>query len=29
MKIELIVIGKTASRYLQEGIDNYVKRIWH
>lgn len=29
MKIELIVIGKTASRYLQEGIDNYVKRIGH
>lgn len=29
MKIELIVIGKTAARYLQEGIDNYVKRIGH
>lgn len=29
MKIEFIVIGKTVSRYLQEGIDNYVKRIGH
>lgn len=29
MKIELIVIGKTSARYLQEGIDNYVKRIGH
>ncbi len=29
MKIELIVVGKTATRYLQEGIDNYVKRIGH
>ena len=26
MKIELMVIGKTSARYLQEGIDNYVKR---
>lgn len=29
MKIELMVIGKTVSRYLQEGIDNYVKRVSH
>lgn len=29
MKIEFIVIGKTVSRYLQEGIDSYVKRIGH
>ncbi len=29
MKIEFVVIGKTVSRYLQEGIDNYVKRIGH
>lgn len=29
MKIELMVVGKTVSRYLQEGIDNYVKRTSH
>lgn len=29
MKIELMVIGKTVSRYLQEGIVNYVKRTSH
>ena len=29
MKIELMVIGKTVSRYLQEGIDNYVNRTSH
>jgi len=29
MKIELIVIGKTTSRYLQDGIDQYCKRLKH
>lgn len=29
MKIELMVIGRTGARYLQEGIDNYVKRLVH
>ncbi len=29
MKIELMVIGRTAARYLQEGIDGYVKRLSH
>lgn len=27
MKIQLVVIGKTTSGYLSEGIDEYVKRI--
>ncbi|MBL0342580.1 MAG: 23S rRNA (pseudouridine(1915)-N(3))-methyltransferase RlmH [Bacteroidetes bacterium] len=29
MKIRLMVIGKTSSSYLVEGIDEYVKRIGH
>ncbi len=29
MKVELVVIGRTMSRYLQEGVDNYVKRLGH
>lgn len=29
MKLELLVIGKTNAKYLQEGIDNFVKRINH
>lgn len=29
MKIELVVIGKTSSKYLQEGIETYLKRIKH
>ena len=29
MKIELIAIGRTSTRYIQEGIDNYVKRLKH
>lgn len=29
MKIELVVIGKTTSRYLQDGIDLYCKRLKH
>ncbi|MDE6191964.1 MAG: 23S rRNA (pseudouridine(1915)-N(3))-methyltransferase RlmH [Muribaculum sp.] len=29
MKIELMVIGRTGARYLQEGIDGYVKRLSH
>ncbi|MCM1517836.1 MAG: 23S rRNA (pseudouridine(1915)-N(3))-methyltransferase RlmH [Pseudoflavonifractor sp.] len=27
MKITLLAIGKTASSYLREGIDNYTRRI--
>lgn len=29
MKIELLVIGKTSSKYMQEGIDLYCKRLRH
>jgi 23S rRNA (pseudouridine1915-N3)-methyltransferase len=29
MEISLIVIGKTNARYLQEGIDEYIKRRKH
>lgn len=29
MKIELILIGKSDLKYLQEGIDVYVKRLKH
>ena len=29
MEISLIVIGKTNARYLQEGIDEYMKRLKH
>ena len=29
MNIELIVVGKTAGRYLEEGIADYVKRLSH
>ncbi len=29
MKIELVVIGKTTSKYLQEGIEAYFRRIKH
>jgi 23S rRNA (pseudouridine1915-N3)-methyltransferase len=29
MKIELIVVGKTTTPYLMEGIDRYVKRLTH
>jgi len=29
MKISLFVIGKTSKKYLQAGIDDYVKRIGH
>ena len=29
MKITLLVISKTDERYLQEGIDNYLKRLVH
>ena len=29
MEISLIVIGKTNARYLQEGIDEYIKRLKH
>lgn len=29
MKIELIVVGKTATPYLKEGIEHYVKRLTH
>lgn len=29
MKIELMVIGRTSARYLQEGIDNYRNRLAH
>ncbi len=27
MKIEVLAIGKTAERYLQEGMDLYLKRL--
>ena len=27
MKIELIVVGKTATPYLKEGIEHYVKPV--
>ena len=29
MKITLLAIGKTGTKYLQEGIDIYTKRIGH
>lgn len=29
MKIELMVIGRTGARYLQDGIDGYIKRLSH
>ncbi|WP_295732284.1 23S rRNA (pseudouridine(1915)-N(3))-methyltransferase RlmH [uncultured Muribaculum sp.] len=29
MKIELIVVGKTNTPYLREGIERYVKRLVH
>ncbi len=29
MKITLLAIGKTGTKYLQEGIDLYTKRIGH
>lgn len=29
MKVQLICIGKTDDRYLQEGIDKYVLRLKH
>ena len=29
MEISLIVIGKTNARYLQEGIEEYIKRLKH
>ena len=29
MKIELIAIGRTQSKYLTQGIDNYCQRITH
>lgn len=29
MKIELIAIGRTQSKYLLDGISNYTKRIGH
>lgn len=29
MKIELMVVGATQSKYLIEGINNYVKRLDH
>jgi 23S rRNA (pseudouridine1915-N3)-methyltransferase len=29
MKIELRVVGKTTSKYLEEGIHEYVKRLRH
>lgn len=29
MKITLAVVGKTASGYLKQGIDDYVKRLGH
>lgn len=29
MKIELIVVGKTTTPYLKEGIEHYVKRLAH
>ena len=29
MKITLLAIGKTNARFLQEGIDQYTKRLSH
>lgn len=29
MKITLLAIGKTATKYIQEGIEQYVKRLAH
>lgn len=29
MKITLLVISKTDEKYLQEGIDKYVKKLSH
>lgn len=29
MKITLLVVGRTASGYLKQGIDDYVKRLSH
>ena len=29
MKIELIVVGKTTTPYISEGIERYVKRLTH
>lgn len=29
MKIELLVVGRTATPYIQEGVDVYVKRLAH
>ncbi|MBK6837693.1 MAG: 23S rRNA (pseudouridine(1915)-N(3))-methyltransferase RlmH [Bacteroidetes bacterium] len=29
MKCELIFVGKTSEKYLQEGIDQYLKRLKH
>lgn len=29
MKIELMAIGRTSTRYLQDGIDVYLKRLSH
>lgn len=29
MKCELFFIGKTTEKYLQEGIENYLKRLKH
>lgn len=29
MKIELLVVGKTTTPYLQEGIERYTKRLTH
>jgi 23S rRNA (pseudouridine1915-N3)-methyltransferase len=29
MKFELFFVGKTSEKYLQEGIDQYVKRLQH
>lgn len=29
MRIELIVIGKTNAKYLETGIDEYLKRLHH
>ena len=29
MKITLLAIGKTNAKYLQEGIEQYTKRLGH
>ena len=29
MKIVLLAIGKTNAKYLQEGIEQYIKRLGH